>query len=455
MNLRRINYHCSCGSCSECTGGNANSYFEGMTQVPNVEQIVPIPGPAGEGSILVAGKTDSSGVLNADGTDEALDSTAKANLLAADFDITVKPTTQNVVDASDINSNRVWTGLSRSILNFLGLKVVPKLLPDIGSNGNILKAAGGIWTSDAPDWEKYNSTTTTSQAFSEASTSLIDTTVVFAVGTGYSYRFKNVVAIVDTVSPLSNYIEGIVEAYSAGNLTVRIKNIKGSGNTLNYNVMLTAPEYLPFIKDPENYGKFFYNNSGVIEMRSSIESVGDTKIWFSSTPPDTSWWLCDGTTKLLSESPGLYNLLVTQNGGVASPFYVSGTSFTLPNSTGATLVGVKSTGDDSITLGQIIGNNILAGGIPKINLPVVAPYKTAAHNHGVLAGSNGFITARSGTGTLVSGAGVDLGIDFTTGNTANTDLTNNNIAGGQAADGGQDFDIRQKSLGMFLFIKAL
>lgn len=454
MKLRRINFDHGAGcGCGDCTGGNAKSYFEGMVPVPNIEQLVPIPGPSGENSILVAGKTDASGVLNADGTDEALDSAAKANLLAADFDITVKPTTQNVVDPSDPNNNRVWTGLSRSILNFLGLKVVPKLLPNFGTSGNILKDNGTAWVSAAPDWEKYNSTTTTPYAYTSTSYGAIGSSIEFTVGTGYAYKFKNIVAIVDPSNP-ANYIEGIVTNYALGKVTVQIKNLSGGGNTSGWGVMLTAPEYLPYLNDPANYGKFYYNNNGIIEMRTSIESIGDTKIWFSATAPDTSWWLCDGSPQLATDSPGLYDFLVTKNGGALSPFYVSSTSFLLPNATGAALVGVKGSGADSITLGQIVGNNILAGGIPNINLPVVAPYKTAAHSHG--APFNGYLVGRSGGGTFISpGTGVDVSLESSTDATVDTNLTNNNIAGGQAADGGQDLDFRQKSLGMYLFIKAL
>ena len=165
MNLRRINYHCSCGSCDECTGGNALSYFEGMTQVPNIEQIVPIPGPAGEGSVLTAGKTSSAGVLNADGADEALDSTAKTNLAAADFDIEVKSTTQNVVDTADLNNNKIWTGLSKGFLNMIGLKILPARVKTGGTAGQVYTKSSGTdydaaW--ETPVNEIYNTTSITS-----------------------------------------------------------------------------------------------------------------------------------------------------------------------------------------------------------------------------------------------------------------------------------------------------
>jgi len=451
MELRRINFDHGAGcSCGDCTGGNAKSYFEGLEQKPNIEQLVPVPGPSGENSILVAGKTSATGILDSDGTDEALDSAAKANLLTADFDITVKPTTQNVVDSSDPNNNRVWTGLSRSILNFLGLKVVPNLLPPFLANGNILKAVGGIWTSATPDWEKYNSTTTTSFGYSISD---IGVQQDFEVGAGLAYKFKNVVAIVDP-NNIDNYIEGIVYLYSGTTLSLKIRNISGTGNTANWNVMLSAPEFLPYKGDPANYGKFYYNNNGIIEMRTSIESIGDTKVWFSATAPDTSWWLCDGSTKLLSESPGLYNLLVTQNGGVSSPFYVSGTSFTLPNATGAALVGVKSTGADSIGLGALAGSNILTGGIPTKNLPVTSPYNIStdvagSETDGILAWHQ-----RGGAG------GADYNAISTAASSGSTvynvtiEPKQNNTAGGQVENGAQDLDFRQRSLGMYLFIKA-
>lgn len=442
MNLRRINYHCSCGSCDECTGGNALSYFEGMTQVPNIEQIVPIPGPAGEGSVLTAGKTSSAGVLNADGADEALDSTAKTNLAAADFDIEVKSTTQNVVDTADLNNNKIWTGLSKGFLNLIGLKILPKLLPNFGTSGNIVRDNGTAWVSVAPDWEKYNSVTTTSQAFNEASTSLIDTTVVFVVGTGYSYRFKNVVAIVDTVSPLSNYVEGIVEAYSAGNLTVRIKNVKGSGNTLNYNVMLTAPEYLPFVKDPANYGKFFYNNSGVIEMRTSIESVGDTKIVLRPAALDPEGWIAfDGVPRTETEFPALYEYL-----NYIGSSFISGSNFTLPNMAGRALVGVDSGDVDFDVIGDFIGQTTRI--LSDENLPEVSPYPITGFS---LVGNAFNASCVEGSGRVVfaqdNGGGG--------GGATTMPISGTITAGTNTSTGGTAFDQRQKSMAIRMIIKAV
>jgi len=442
MNLRRINYHCSCGSCDECTGGNAKSYFDGLTQIPNIEQIVPIPGPAGEGSVLTAGKTDSSGVLNADGADEALSATAKANLLAANFDITAKSTTQNVVDTSDLNNNKIWTGLSKGLLNLFGLEILPARVKTGGTAGQVYTKSSGTdydaaWA--AQTGEIYNCTTTTDLSYTIAD---VGTTKNFTVPSGMSYRFKNAVAIASPADPLNNYLEGVVVAYSGVTLSIAIKNIKGTGGTLNWNVMLTAPEYLPYVNDPANYGKFFYNNSGVIEMRSSIERVGDTKVWFSATAPDTSWWLCDGTPKTITESPGLYDLLVTQNGGASSPFYVSGTTFNLPNATGAALVGVKSSGVDSITLGQIAGNTNSQYTLLPANLPEICPYPATS-----TTGALGVLTS------VPVNSGLEAGVIYSTASFGGISITT--TMGTNTATGDTAFDVRQRSLGMYLFIKAL
>lgn len=441
MNLRRINYHCSCGSCDECTGGNAKSYFEGMTQVPNIEQIVPIPGPAGEGSVLTAGKTSSVGVLNADGADEALDSTAKTNLAAADFDIEVKSTTQNVIDTSDLNNNKIWTGLSKGFLNMIGLKILPARVKTGGTAGQVYTKSSGTdydaaWA--AQTGEIYNCTTTTDLSYTIAD---VGNTRNFTVPAGLSYRFKNAVAIASPADPLNNYLEGVVVAYSGVTLSIAIKNIKGTGGTLNWNVMLTAPEYLPYVNDPANYGKFFYNNNGVIQMRSSIERVGDTKIWFSEVAPDTSWLLCDGTPLLNTEFPALYEVLVTNNGGATSPFRNGATGFFLPNATGAALVGVKPAGVDSITLGQIAGNLNSQYTLSAANLPEICPYPATSST-----------PALGVTSSVIRNSGLEANQVYDIASFGAIAITT--TMGTNSATGDTAFDVRQRSLGMYLYIKA-
>lgn len=454
MKLRRINFDHGAGcGCGDCTGGNAKSYFEGLEQKPNIEQLVPVPGPSGENSILVAGKTDPSGALNADGADEALDSAAKANLLAADFDITEKPTTQNVVDASDTNSNRVWTGLSRSLLNFLGLKVVPKLLPDFGTSGNIVKDNGTAWVSDAPDWEKYNSTTTTPYAYTSTSYGAIGSSIEFTVGTGYAYKFKNIVAIVDPSNP-ANYIEGIVTSYALGKVTIQIKNLSGGGNTSGWGVMLTAPEYLPYVNDPANYGKFFYNNNGIIEMRISTLSVGFVFPWHNPSNPD-GFIPCDGAPFAKTEYPALYEHL--RPGGAVNKyaFALDGTTAlgigncrTPGYNTGTIPYGVA----DPANLGERVGRNILTGGIPAINMPVTSPYgievTTNLDDYYVLTDPN--INQNHG----VTGSPNCPQNDAFVQGTLTITPKPNNIVGGQVANGGQDLDMRQSGEGCFYIIKT-
>ena len=362
MNLRRIQYHCSCGSCDECTGGNAKSYFEGMTQVPNIEQIVPIPGPSGKASLTVASVTN--GTTDTAGTDVAIGGTTIADLTTLGFDVTTKPTLKVTPDPTDLNNTKVFIRESNGFLNFLA-SFKTKLLPS-GSEGNILKYVSGLWTSAAPDWEKYNTTTISPYVFSGASVGI---SVPLTVGAGLSYRFKHVVAVVDP-SNSEKYMEGIVESYSGTLLTIKIKNVKGTGNTSGYNVMLTAPEYLPFVNDPANYGKFFYNNSGVIEMRTSIESVGDTKITLRPPALDPDGWLgFDGSPRSKTEYPALYDYL-----NYISSTFISGDDFILPNLAGRALVGVDG-GAEWPLIGSVYGEKTHVLTIPQL----------PTHNHSLTA----------------------------------------------------------------------
>ena len=241
-------------------------------------------------------------------------------------------------------------------MNFLA-SFKTKLLPS-GSEGNILKYVSGLWTSSAPDWEKYNCTTTTDLSYTIAD---VGTTKNFTVPSGLSYRFKNAVAIASPADPLNNYLEGVVVAYSGVTLSIAIKNIKGTGGTVNWNVMLTAPEYLPYVNDPANYGKFFYNNNGIIEMRTSIESVGDTKITLRPPALDPVGWLgFDGVPRDKTEYPALYDYL-----NYISSTFISGDNFILPNLAGRALVGVDG-GAEWPFIGSVYGEKTHVLTIPQL-----------------------------------------------------------------------------------------
>lgn len=435
MNLRRINYHCSCGSCDECTGGNAKSYFEGMEQKPNIQEIIPIAGPSGKASLTVASVTD--GTTDTAGTDVAIGGSTIADLTTLGFDVTTKPTLKVTPDPTDLNNTKVFIRESNGFLNFLA-SFKTKLLPS-GSEGNILKYVSGLWTSAAPDWEKYNCTTTTDLSYTIAD---VGTTKNFTVPSGMSYRFKNAVAIASPADPLNNYLEGVVVAYSGVILSIVIKNIKGTGGTVNWNVMLTAPEYLPYVNDPANYGKFFYNNSGVIEMRTSIESVGDTKIVLRPAALDPSGWIpFDGVPRTQVEFPALYEYL-----NYIGSSFISGSNFTLPNMAGRALVGVDSGDVDFDVIGDFVGQTTRV--LSDANLPEVSPYPitgfslvgnafNASCNEG--EGRNVFARDNGGGG----GGAVTMPISGTI------------TAGTNTSNGGTAFDQRQKSMAIRMIIKAI
>ena len=443
MNLRRINYHCSCGSCDECTGGNAKSYFEGMEQKPNIQEIIPIAGPSGKASLTVASVTD--GTTDTAGTDVAIGGSTIADLTTLGFDVTTKPTLKVTPDPTDLNNTKVFIRESNGFLNFLA-SFKTKLLPS-GSEGNILKYVSGLWTSAAPDWEKYNTTTTSPYVFSDAS---IGVSVPLTVGAGLAYRFKHVVAVVDP-SDSDKYMEGVVESYSGTLLTIKIKNVKGTGNTTGYNVMLTAPEYLPYVNNPANYGKFFYNNSGVIEMRTSIESIGDTKwVWHASTYDPTGWIGHDGVTRSKFDYPALYEYFRTR--GTPHPF-ISGDNFILPNMNGRVLAQIDPAQSGVFdAFGSTIGVNKLIGGIPTKNLPVISPWgidvSTNLDDYYILT-DPGLNVNHGSTGS----PNVPMESAFVHG-TLSVTPKNNNIAGGQSENGAQDLDIRQPTIAARFIIKA-
>ena len=153
----------------------------------------------------------------------------------------------------------------------------------------------------------------------------------------------------------------MVVAYSGVTLSIAIKNIKGTGGTVNWNVMLTAPEYLPYVNDPANYGKFFYNNNGIIEMRTSIESVGDTKITLRPPALDPVGWLgFDGVPRDKTEYPALYDYL-----NYISSTFISGDNFILPNLAGRALVGVDG-GAEWPFIGSVYGEKTHVLTIPQL-----------------------------------------------------------------------------------------
>lgn len=462
---RRINFDhgsgCGCGSC----GPVSNSYNESLKGQQGPQGPKGPKGDPGTNNLLVGGITNSSGVLAADGTDEAIDATAKSNLATAGFNIEAKPTTANVADASDTSSNKIWTGISRALLNFIGLHIIPARVPTGGAANDVLMKVDGTnynmgWAT--PTNEVYNSVTTTPFPFNEDTPATIGTTVEFTVGTGKAYRFKNVVAIAHPTTPLDKYIEGVVEDYTANKITVRIMNMKGSGNTEDYNVMLSAPDYLPNPKDPNNFGKYLYNNNGVWELRISLDSVGDTKPWHNPVIP-AGWLSCDGTTFTQTQYPLLFEHL--RPGGAATKYAFQTDGVTaLPAGTarvpaynsasptgGAMPYGVDGT---TVKAGTRFGQNILTGGIPEKNLPVNSPWvlNDPGHDHDLPDGND---TPGSGGGFPVT-SNTQLAPVGASTNASGTGITlkTNNIAGGKIDDGGQDFDKRPLVEGATWIIKA-
>jgi len=461
MNLRRIQYHCSCGSCDECTGGNAKSYFEGMTQVPNIEQIVPIPGPAGEGSVLVAGKTSSAGVLNADGTDEALDATAKANLLAADFDITAKSTTQNVVDTSDLNNNKIWTGLSKGFLNMIGLKILPARVKTGGTAGQVYTKSSGTdydaaWVS--PVNEIYNTTSITSISIDSTISSLQAgtlTPLTFTVASGLAYKTGQQIWLIkyngDVLSP-SIYLNAVVLDYSGTDLEVAVSFAYGTGTPTKWYICLGSPVQFPYFDATTNNGMFLKNINGSLGFSISALATGFTLPWHNPSLPD-GFRYCDGVRFEKTEHPDLYQHL--RPGGVVNKY-----AYELDGITALGINGCRTPGYNNGTIPYGVANSadlgvrygansyVLVGD----NLPEVSPYGITdpGHSHPVpnVEDSDGVPNGTSIVGQN-GGSNPNAGSTSSSG-TGGTGISISNNSG----TGGTAIDMRQSSEGCFYIIKT-
>jgi hypothetical protein len=430
-----------------------------MTQVPNIEQIVPIPGPAGEGSVLTAGKMNASGVLNADGTDETIDPTAKTNLAAANFDIEVKSTTQNVVDTSDLNNNKIWTGLSKGFLNMIGLKILPARVKTGGTAGQVYTKSSGTdydaaWVS--PVNEIYNTTSITSISIDSTISSLQAgtlTPLTFTVASGLAYKTGQQIWLIkyngDVLSP-SIYLNAVVLDYSGTDLEVAVSFAYGTGTPTKWYICLGSPVQFPYFDATTNNGMFLKNINGSLGFSISALATGFTLPWHNASNPE-GFIPCDGVRFEKTEYPDLYQHL--RPGGVVNKY-----AYELDGTTALGINGCRTPGynngtipygvANSADLGVRFGKNILSGGIPVINLPVTSPYGISVSGSGIKAPPAGPPTYSVATGTDHTVYDVaDYAVNVATPKT-------NNISGGQVANGGQDLDIRQSSEGCFYIIKT-
>jgi hypothetical protein len=305
------------------------------------------PGPSGKNNVLNGSVT--SGTDDSNGTDEAIGGSTIADLTAAGFNPTTKPTFRATIDATDTVNTKYWGRSSNAWLNWVVAYILPKLLPtvSVGDNDSILQVIAGVWQKSTTPIEKYNTTSTTSTSISAA---LAGTNVAFAVDSGLSYRKGAQLWVVDysgDVLAPANYLMATVVSYSGTTLTVNVQFPFGTGTPNKWLIGLGSSFPLPFFDAATNNGKFFKTDAGNIVLSDPSAFTGQSMPWWNSTPP-TGWLICNGTTQDQATYPELYEIL-RPSGAATSYAYTPGgsplgpTQFRLPGGEGYIFGMVDST----------------------------------------------------------------------------------------------------------------
>lgn len=448
---------CGCNQCS----AQQNEFASRIPIVIKDVATISVQGPSGKNNILVGGQTDSSGVLDANSTDDALTDGVQSTLAGAGFDITAKPSASAVVDGTDTTNTKYWVGLSRAFLNLMGGKVVPALVKTGGTTGQVLSKNSGtdydtVWAD--PLGEKYNTTSTSSQG---AISTIVDTlqsagyvNTSFVVASGLAYKIGQQIWMIDysssTLTP-ANYLTGIVTSYSGTSLGVSVLYAFGSGNPSLWYISLGSATQIPYFDATTNNGYYLQNVNGVIAWVSSLLPVGTTVVFPTSSNIPVGWEWCNGDPITKSGGttnyPALYNLLTNNGTDTSSPYYISPTSCLKPNYNDAVVGGL---GTLITVAGSSQGTNKLATGILPANLPIVSPYSLVDPGHHHLIGQ--YENFGSDGGSPDKSVLYDTTPAQATANamTGITQANNNDISGG-----GQALDMRQKTVGAIYIIKAV
>jgi microcystin-dependent protein len=441
MELRRIQFCIGCGddSCGGCDcNPQLNSFQQQIKGVQGVKGAQGAQGVAGKNNVLNGSELLDSNGGNQDGVDGSLTGGTTTAFSNAGFDLTTTPTMVATVDSSDIANTKYWARFSNSFLSWFGSSVIPKLLPSAGTSGNLLTSNGTIWTSATPVIEKYNTTSVTSLAITEA---LVGTYPTLTVDGGLAYRFGNPVRAVD-IGNNDNYIEGVVESYTSVSLNFKVTKVAGGGTPASWKVGLGALQNVPYFSNTVGKNQFLTNNGQELSWGFSAFPVGSTIPWFgalaSSAP--TGWLKCNGAIILKDDYPELHALL-----SASTAFQIDENSCYLPNLIGKVPVGVDI-GDANINaIGEAYGTKETT--IVGNNLPVTAPYKMPDHRHLAPVGNDTYVTGKTGGS---EGRG--------TGTNADTDAKSGYVDGGellltQNTGGGQPFSNFQPSIACIYIIK--
>jgi microcystin-dependent protein len=429
------------GGCDDGCNANANSYEESLRGAQGVQGKQGIQGIDGKSSLINGSVTD--GTTDSDGTaDDALDNTAKTNLNSMGFNVETDSTLRPTIDTSDTVNKKTWVRLSNKVLNLIGLEIKPNLLPSVGSEGQVLTVASGLWTPQTPVNEIYNTTSVTSLAITE---SMVGNNVGLSVGTGLAYKFGIPVRATDAASN-NNYIEGVVASYSGSTLTFNVTRVVGSGTPASWRVALGSLLNVPYISS-STANKVLINDGLNSSWGDSTIITGFCMPWFSPTLPSGGWLFCNGAPYDIAVQTyltPLYNLLCPSGTNKFNDGLPAG-QFRVPNLTGRVPVGRDSDNANINELGETYGavTTILLAE----NLPEVCPYPTV---NGAGTSDLAGITPLTGVPGNSGGGGTVL---IPGANTAVQNISTNVTMGTNTATGDAPFSNFQPSTVCYWIIK--
>jgi microcystin-dependent protein len=333
-----------CGGCGNDARNEFNAAIKSTIPGPQGKSIV---GPPGLDNIVLGSQiANPSTNPPIPGTDTTLGSDVIDALKADGFDLQENETIQTYQDESDLTATKWLIGLSNGILNYIRT-FIPRLFTASDAIGKVPTATGtgiGQWTwqfpSTLPSKPQYYTTSTTSNDISLGAKT-------FTVDAGLNYT-PNMVVVATDATNSANLIVGVVISYSTTSLVFTAFSKAGSGTGLtNWKINVGSS---PFLPDPTGKSGSVLTTNGVdyFLSQSAIFVAGMTT-WTMINDTVTSvghpmygWLYCDGSTYTYNPAAPYdpttnpYLNLVNNIGAGSSDseFYVSATSFKVPDMRG-------------------------------------------------------------------------------------------------------------------------
>lgn len=402
------------GECGPCGGGNdaRNEFIKKIQSTTPGPAGQGLPGSPGKDNIVQGSQINLSGV-DVDGNDDALGGGTIATLTADGFNLNAKETIKATLDTSDIANTKWFVRFSNALLNYLAT-FPARLFKAGGTAGQIpikINSTDFNWAWVSPEDVIGNPYKTTSAT---NTVPIAMGTVTLVVGAGLQYTKYCPVAAVDAADS-TKYILGYVESYNitTGALIIDSKVAVGTSTPANWIVNVG---HTPFLPDMTGKSAYVLSNDGVNPFWSQAATIptGSVIDYYGTVAPN-GWAFADNSTVVYdpalpkSASNPYKDLAITMGANSnTSPFYVSSTSFKLPNRKRRVGVGFDATGTG------VYDEVGLTGGVESANITL---NEMPPHTHDPsIGGGNGFFTNRAaGNSPISTGGALEWAVEGATG----------------------------------------